>query len=124
MKIVKTYSLYSIITIILAIVIMVLAWTFEKQNVEARVKEEYDRVFDRYKAILELKNNTLEKTTYDYSYWDDLVAFVDNKDEQWSTTNLLALEKTFGFIIFGREWNTSFLNPSKKFHWEKLLFYR
>lgn len=95
MKIVKTYSLYSIITIILAIAIMVLAWTFGKQDLEERVKEEYDRVFNRYNAILELKNDTFEKTAYDYSYWDDLVAFVENQDEQWSNINLLPLEKTF-----------------------------
>jgi len=95
MKIVKTYSIYSIITIILAILLMILAWMFGKNDLEGQVKEEYNRVFDRYKAILELKNSTLEKTTYDYSYWDDLVTFVDTNDSQWSTTNLLPLEKTF-----------------------------
>lgn len=74
---------------------MIFAWIIEKSEVEAQVNQEYDRVFERYQSILELKSNTIEKTTYDYSYWDELVTFVETNDLQWSTINLLPLEKTF-----------------------------
>jgi signal transduction histidine kinase len=45
--------------------------------------------------IIELTGLPLKNFAYDYSYWDDLVAFVDKPDPQWAKLNLEASLATF-----------------------------
>jgi len=46
--------------------------------------------------ILELKSETIKKFVYDYTYWDDMVEFVNNKNPNFAAENIEDATKQFG----------------------------
>ncbi len=45
--------------------------------------------------IIKFKSELLNKVTYDYTYWDDMVAFVSSGDTTWAKENLNSLSVSF-----------------------------
>lgn len=113
MKIAKTYALYSALILIFTVILIASVWFSKKTDEQHQIQYEQKAVFERYKAVLDLESTLIKKTTYDYSIWDELVEFAQNKDATWSKINLDPILKTF---------NADFLmvfNPQKELVYAK-----
>ncbi len=55
-------------------------------------KQEKDKVFSR---IRELKSKSREAFCFDYSYWDEMVSFVETADDSWAADNIDTALPTF-----------------------------
>ncbi|MBP6325211.1 MAG: PAS domain S-box protein, partial [Sulfurospirillum sp.] len=70
-------------------------WFSKKTEEQRHVWQEQNAVFERYKAVLKLESNLIRKTVFDYSFWDELVDFVETVNEAWSKENLESIITTF-----------------------------
>jgi signal transduction histidine kinase/CheY-like chemotaxis protein len=39
--------------------------------------------------VIKLKSENIESFTFDYTYWDEMVTFINKKDKQWAYTNII-----------------------------------
>jgi PAS domain S-box-containing protein len=70
-------------------------WRIESRNIlKLHLAHELDKskVFQNYLTII---NEPQRLLTYDYSYWDDMVAYVYSKDPAWSKENIDSALETF-----------------------------
>ena len=95
MKIAKTYTFYTFLILLLATILMSTVWFSKKAEEQRHVWQEQNAVFERYKAVLKLESNLIRKTVFDYSFWDELVDFVETVNEAWSKENLESIITTF-----------------------------
>ena len=95
MKIAKTYTFYTFLILLLATILMSTVWFSKKTEEQRHVWQEQNAVFERYKAVLKLESNLIRKTVFDYSFWDELVDFVETVNEAWSKENLESIITTF-----------------------------
>ncbi|WP_263832199.1 EAL domain-containing protein [Sulfurospirillum oryzae] len=95
MKIAKTYALYSALILFCAFILMASVWVSQKTQEQHQIKQEQMSVFERYKAVLNLESTSIRQVTYDYSRWDEMVAFVNKQNLVWSQGNLDPILETF-----------------------------
>lgn len=50
-------------------------------------------------TVMRLHGRLLENLAYDYSYWDDMVAFVSSRDSVWASVNIESTMPTYGADI-------------------------
>ena len=81
MKIAKTYTFYTFLILLLATILMSTVWFSKKTEEQRHVWQEQNAVFERYKAVLKLESNLIRKTVFVYSFWDELVDFVETVNE-------------------------------------------
>ena len=74
---------------------MATVWFSKKTEEQRHVLHEQNAVFERYKAVLKLESNLIRKIVFDYSFWDELVEFVETVDTTWSKENLESVITTF-----------------------------
>jgi diguanylate cyclase (GGDEF)-like protein/PAS domain S-box-containing protein len=70
---------------------------------EQNAAGERQSLFDK---LLALKGQPLKTYAYDYSYWDELVAFVRSRDPEWARINLdqaLASQKLAGAWVYNAD---------------------
>lgn len=84
----KSILLLFIVTIILSSAVLLLYHSEKtrlilEQNQEMKYKEQ---IFD---SIVKLKGTTLKSFVFDYTYWDDMVAFVSTVDPKWAHENIV-----------------------------------
>ena len=106
MKIAKTYTFYTFLILSLATILMGTVWFSKKAEEQRHVLHEQNAVFERYKAVLKLESNLIRKTVFDYSFWDELVEFVETVDTTWSKENLETIISTFDVdyvYVFNKE---------------------
>ena len=95
MKIAKTYAFYSMLILSFVLILMTTVLFVKKIEEQQQIKQEQISVFERYQAVLKLENSLIKKTTFDYSFWDELVDFAQKPDKEWSKNNLEPILKTF-----------------------------
>jgi PAS domain S-box-containing protein len=95
MKIAKTYALYSALILFATVILISSVWFSKKNDEERQILQEQHAVFERYQAVLNLESSAMTKATFDYSFWDEMVEFIQTKDAAWSKRNLDPILKTF-----------------------------
>ena len=81
--------------LILCLVVLIIQRHLEKNKLIVlfqEEKEEKSKVFDK---ILYLKGESLYNLTYDYTYWDEMVLFLKNKDKTWGKNNIETVLPTY-----------------------------
>lgn len=63
-------------------------WNTETVNSQDSVEKQTKAKLEAFKDVITLKSEFYRKFAYDYSYWDELVAFLATKDKKWATENL------------------------------------
>jgi signal transduction histidine kinase len=67
----------------------------ETKNISMLLKDRVSEKDTIIRKIIDLKSKTLISYVYDYSYWDEMLAFVKTKDEKWAYENLITPMPTF-----------------------------
>lgn len=63
-------------------------WNTETVNSQDSVEKQTKAKLEAFKDVIALKSEFYRKFAYDYSYWDELVAFLATKDKKWAAENL------------------------------------
>ena len=90
-----------IIFLLLAIVAVfassiLLQRVFEKQRLITLFSNEEEQIQRVFEKILELKGKSLNTLAYDYTYWDEMVNFVANRDKNWAAENIDTALSSYG----------------------------
>nr|MBP7836303.1 hypothetical protein [Candidatus Omnitrophota bacterium] len=90
-----------IIFLLLAIVAVfassiLLQRVFEKQRLITLFSNEEEQIQQVFEKILELKGKSLNTLAYDYTYWDEMVNFVANRDKNWAAENIDTALSSYG----------------------------
>jgi PAS domain S-box-containing protein len=48
-------------------------------------------------SVLQLKIRSMDQIVFDYTYWDDMVNFVENRDMDWAEDNLSTMMESFHY---------------------------
>ncbi|MFA4984887.1 MAG: ATP-binding protein [Candidatus Omnitrophota bacterium] len=75
-------------TVIVFVSFGLLQRVFEKQRLVALFSNEEKEIQLIFEKVLELKGKTLKTLAYDYTYWDEMAEFADNKDKKWAAENI------------------------------------
>ncbi len=89
-----------IILLISILVIVFLAGIYLQNNSESKrlellLKNEEDQKNILLQNTIELQGKSLQVFAYDYTYWDELLNFVQNPDTQWAKININDVLPTF-----------------------------
>lgn len=83
----------------------------ETKNISMLLKDRVSEKDSTIRKIINLKSKTLLSYVYDYSYWDEMLAFTKSKDEKWAYENLVTTMPTFtvnAIWIYDKEFNLTY----------------
>lgn len=78
--------LLSLILVFIAATVMF--WRSEKKALVLFFEKEIDYKKTVFDKLLELKGKSIETLAYDYTYWDEMVNFIEFSDLEWAKTNV------------------------------------
>ena len=89
--------------IIIFLVIYVIIVTFgfillnktERDKIDLVISELKEEKYLQLKKTIEFKSKALNAYTFDYTYWDEMVNFIKNRDLQWAKENIDASASTY-----------------------------
>ena len=96
MKIAKTYALYSTLIFSFTLIVITSVWFYKKAQEQGRIAQEQSRVFEHYKAALNLKNSDMRQMSLNYSRSDEMAAFISTHNLTWIKENVEPILSTFG----------------------------
>lgn len=48
-------------------------------------------------AIIDFENSIISRTVFDYTYWDDLVSYINQPEHEWAESNIKTTIRSFNF---------------------------
>lgn len=94
----KIIALITLVTVFFILGILSLR-NSESKNISMLLKDRVSEKDTIIRKIIDLKSKPLLNFVYDYSYWDELLAFVNsypkNKDEKWAYDNVITTFDTY-----------------------------
>ena len=90
----KIIALITLVTVFFILGLLSLR-NSETRNISMLLKDRISEKDTILKKVLDLKSNTLLSYVYDYSYWDEMLAFTKSKDEKWAYENIITTMPTF-----------------------------
>ncbi|MCC7431449.1 response regulator [bacterium] len=88
MKVQFKISVLLFLTVVVFITGIVVFRKSENDRIDLIIQDRKTEKSKTYDKILELKGKALEGFTIDYTYWDDMVNFAENGDEQFAEENI------------------------------------
>lgn len=85
--------LFVIISVFFALLIF--QKMFEKNRLILLFKDEESHINETFDRIIELKGRSLKTLSIDYTYWDEMVDFAKNGDNNWAKENIDTALPTF-----------------------------
>ncbi|MGQ0659033.1 MAG: putative bifunctional diguanylate cyclase/phosphodiesterase [Chromatiales bacterium] len=67
----------------------------QKQQIDSLRRVHREEARTQFDRLLALKSESLSNYSYDYSYWDEMLNFVQSADPEWARTNLEETRRTF-----------------------------
>ncbi len=89
----------------------------EEKKLSAISEETVREKKDSFVRSIELKGANLKSLANDYSYWDEMVQFIEKRDKAWAYQNLesgLATFKADGILVLDPDFNKVYSLYSKK----------
>lgn len=95
MKIQKKLTISVVLLFGLFIIVLALQSIIARSNFLDLLRESKKQKESIFDTVIALKGTSLETLAYDYSFWDEMVQFIEKKDTDWAEQNLDVSLDTF-----------------------------
>ncbi len=85
--------LLSIVVMYLLLFIVLKSNFYQQKNIASSIYTNQNTTL--FNTVFRLKQDALDKTVYDYTYWDEFYEFVNNVDKEWAQRNVLTVLTSF-----------------------------
>lgn len=86
---------FLVIYVIIITIGFILLNKTDRDNIDLVISEFKEEKSLLLKKTIEFKSKNLNAYTYDYTYWDEMVNFINSKDIQWAKENIDASVSTY-----------------------------
>lgn len=76
------------VMVLASLLMLLLFWLLLQKNVSSIMESKNDEDHQTMVRIIELEGRSVKGFVYDWTYWDDMVDFVNSGDEEWQKENL------------------------------------
>jgi len=91
----RTVFIIFIVSVIIPSIIYSLS-TLPQKKIDTLYEQKTNETKSYIQNIIDLKSQMAEVLAYDYSYWDDMVSFVDEPSDGWAQDNLDPALSSYG----------------------------
>ncbi|MBN1989118.1 MAG: response regulator [Bacteroidales bacterium] len=84
-----------LIVFISVVIISLAAFILNDQKKQIFIQSNQEQLENSIDLIMSLESNRLKQVVFDYTFWDEMIEFIQTQDSVWATENIAPINRTY-----------------------------